>query len=385
MVLEREGSPEVVEHAVKCPECGSETPAGLSQCRRCGHRLPSARGAVSPLFPETQDSSADFEPDTTRAPASSDLDVSLHSGLPERSLDRAEEALDGESLVGNVPLNRSPRASSAPADNPEVWREEISERVEKFRRHRAHLRDLDANGSLELDFQPAAGRENAGRDSNFVVDFPAASDDPETAEEPEVQDAGAASLGILGSATGRAESRDQEWPLSRLAPPMDRSFGVVLGDQPWGAETAAALEPVFRPAPLGRRCLAGLIDALVLLLGTGVFTLIFWAVGGHISRNPVTLAVMGFIGVLFVLVYFASFIALTSSTPGLLAMNLEVQTLDGQSPTPGDAALRAFGYLVSAGALMLGFIWAWVDSDGLTWHDRMSGTFVSEREPAAEA
>lgn len=158
----------------------------------------------------------------------------------------------------------------------------------------------------------------------------------------------------------------------------------MLGDQPWGAQTDAVVEPAFRPAPLDRRCLAGLIDALLLLLGTGIFALIFFAVGGRLSRNSVTLAVMGFIGVLFVLVYFASFIALTYSTPGLLAMNLEVRTLDGQSPTPGDAALRAFGYLVSAGALMLGFIWAWVDSDSLTWHDRMSGTFVSEREPAGE-
>lgn len=306
--------------------------------------------------------------------------MSLHSGLAERSRNPADEALDQESLVDNVPLNRSPRANAAPADEPGVWRDELSERVEKFRQRRARLRDLDANGSLELDFEPAASPKSAGREPEFVADFPAAAAEPEASEVADSQEDDAPSLGILGSA-GRAETREPEPPLRRPAAPLDRSFGVILGDQPWGAESAPAVEPTLRPAPLGRRFFAGLIDGLLLILGIGIFALIFSAVGGHLSRGPVTLGVMGFIAVLFILVYFGAFVALTYATPGLLAMNLEVRTLDGEYPTPGDAGLRAFGYLVSAGALMLGFIWAAVDSDSLTWHDRMSGTFVSEREP----
>jgi hypothetical protein len=35
-------------------------------------------------------------------------------------------------------------------------------------------------------------------------------------------------------------------------------------------------------------------------------------------------------------------------------------------------------------ALMVGFIWAYVDSEGLTWHDRMSGTIITEAHSAAE-
>jgi hypothetical protein len=31
---------------------------------------------------------------------------------------------------------------------------------------------------------------------------------------------------------------------------------------------------------------------------------------------------------------------------------------------------------------MLGFIWACVDSDGLTWHDRMSGTVITQESNA---
>ena len=33
---------------------------------------------------------------------------------------------------------------------------------------------------------------------------------------------------------------------------------------------------------------------------------------------------------------------------------------------------------------MLGFIWAWVDTDSLTWHDRMSGTVITVAHPASD-
>ena len=61
-------------------------------------------------------------------------------------------------------------------------------------------------------------------------------------------------------------------------------------------------------------------------------------------------------------------------------MGIEVRNLEGRFPTPREAFWRAFGYLVSSAALMLGFVWALVDSEGLTWHDRISGTFLAAAE-----
>jgi uncharacterized RDD family membrane protein YckC len=95
------------------------------------------------------------------------------------------------------------------------------------------------------------------------------------------------------------------------------------------------------------------------------------------SPLPLNLAVLAFIIVFFILVYFGSFTALTATTPGLLWMRLEVRNWSGTHPTGREAFWRAFGYLVSIAALMLGFLWAAVDSEGMTWHDRMSGTFVT--------
>jgi uncharacterized RDD family membrane protein YckC len=82
--------------------------------------------------------------------------------------------------------------------------------------------------------------------------------------------------------------------------------------------------------------------------------------------------------------YFGLSIALTATTPGLLWMGLEVRNLEGDLPTARQAAWRAFGYVVSSAALMLGFVWALVDSEGLTWHDRMSDTYVAVADGSPE-
>ena len=47
---------------------------------------------------------------------------------------------------------------------------------------------------------------------------------------------------------------------------------------------------------------------------------------------------------------------------------------------------RSFGYLVSAGTLLFGFLAALWDEDHLTWHDRISQTYLTsadEPPPAA--
>ena len=274
-----------------------------------------------------------------------------------------------------------------------MWREELSERVETFRRRRARLHDSDPNRSLDFEFGPDSGggaRESLNVDDllKTVAEHDVAGEiASENDAEPDDRLDAAEPAGpvLLGSTAGETARRDRI--LGRSEPPAgsSRSLDLILGDEPWSTQPAPEPDGVFHPAPLGRRFLAALIDALVLLLGGGIFALVFWAVGGRVDRSPVTLAVTAFIAVLLILVYFGSFTALTFSTPGLLSMGLEVRTLDGAPPTPTDAALRAFGVVVSASALMLGFIWAWVDSDGLTWHDRMSGTFITERGPGGGA
>ncbi|MBI3666056.1 MAG: RDD family protein [Acidobacteria bacterium] len=80
--------------------------------------------------------------------------------------------------------------------------------------------------------------------------------------------------------------------------------------------------------------------------------------------------------------YFFSYIFYGSETPGLQWMGFHVLDYDGNPPRAGRRLVRALGALLSAAALGLGYLWAMADEEALTWHDRMSKTFVT-RDPRA--
>jgi uncharacterized RDD family membrane protein YckC len=192
--------------------------------------------------------------------------------------------------------------------------------------------------------------------------------------DAETLEKGDEGLEILDSALAQADEFGIE-----PASPADNRLEIVVGPSEIDASAAASqLELQALPvAPLGRRFLAGLVDGLVLLLGAGLFALIFWRAGGHLTPVPLNLAIVALIAVTFVWAYFGLFTALTFSTPGLIWMGIEVRNMEGWPPAHRESLLRAFGYLMSISALMIGFLWALVDGEGLTWHDRISGTFLT--------
>jgi uncharacterized RDD family membrane protein YckC len=255
--------------------------------------------------------------------------------------------------------------------------------LEDFRRKRARLRGpFDPSTSLDLEFGEAT--EEAPPLAAEPVVETAAREDLDTAlsgsekEVPVVDSAPLEKAGeglrVLSSAAVEAgeiplESEPETEPIIlESAPPG--SSGPVLEASPLGLEAA----------PLGRRFVAGVADAAVLMVAGALFALIFLAAGGRLSWNAVNVTVLGLLGAFFFLGYFGLFTAITASTPGLLWMHLEVRSSDGSPPMPREAFLRAFGYLVSVASLLLGFVWALVDGEKLTWHDRISGTIITPVE-----
>ena len=280
-----------------------------------------------------------------------------------------------------------------PAPEPvRPWREELSERVENFRRRRARLTGgFDPSLSLEFDFPGASGgkseaplesgeAEPEARESelDFELDHSSALGEPSSRVDSLTLDDAAEEPGILQQT--ESEIADA---LPLPAPPLP--VEIVLDPPSTQDGEAREAVPMTLPlAPMGRRFLGGLVDALVLLVSAGLFALIYWWAGGRLTPNPLNLAVVGFIGVLMSLAYFGVFTVLTSTTPGLLWVGIEVRNLQGNPPTPRQACWRAFGYLVSTSALLLGFVWALVDSEGLTWHDRMSDTFLASADSGVQ-
>ena len=160
---------------------------------------------------------------------------------------------------------------------------------------------------------------------------------------------------------------------------------IMVGSPVESTYTNEAAHESMVLAPVGARLVAGIVDALVLVVGAALFGVIFWLSGGHLSPHPLNFAVAGGMIMILILSYFGLFTALTSTTPGLSWMGFKIRNLQGLRPNPRESGWRAFGMVVSSSALMLGFIWAWVDGEGLTWHDRMSGTFITLAAAAPEA
>lgn len=264
------------------------------------------------------------------------------------------------------------------------WRDELSQRVANFRRRRAKLRGgFDPNSTREFDFEdiqtqgtdkaPAGGLDQnsqAGGELDFVFGRRTSPEQGRATLDSVPLRRSPRSETERGGSRGSASMEASEWP-----PP----FEIIVESSPPSEAAGESGASDLTVAPLGRRFLAGVVDSLMLLLAAGLFAAVFWWAGGRIHLRPINLLILAFIAGFFILSYFGLFSGLSFSTPGQFSMGIAVRSLDGASPTVQQCLRRAFGYLVSSAALMLGFIWALLDSDGLTWHDRMSGTFLSRR------
>lgn len=80
---------------------------------------------------------------------------------------------------------------------------------------------------------------------------------------------------------------------------------------------------------------------------------------------------------LLAMMYFIILNAFGGQTIGKLILGLRVvSSSDGGTISIGVAFLRWAGAVVSALPLAMGFIWAIIDREHCTWHDRLSGTRV---------
>lgn len=72
--------------------------------------------------------------------------------------------------------------------------------------------------------------------------------------------------------------------------------------------------------------------------------------------------------------FFVGFWTHGGQTLGMRAWHIRVCHQAGGPVHPARALLRFFGALLSWASLGLGYLWMVVDSQGLSWHDRISGT-----------
>jgi uncharacterized RDD family membrane protein YckC len=162
-------------------------------------------------------------------------------------------------------------------------------------------------------------------------------------------------------------------------------------------EPDLAAAPLPQVASIGRRVFAAAINAAIVLAGTLAFASVFVAttrqaipwesfpslrtlvleLAGRAIPQPglqpsllvgTFAAAAGFL----YLLYQALFFSFSGATPGMRCARIALCTFDDENPTRRAMRRRMLAVLLSVCPLGLGFIWATLDEDRLTWHDRVS-------------
>lgn len=248
---------------------------------------------------------------------------------------------EGQFLASSTP-EVSPTQTTA--EEPE-WRQEVARRLDAYRaRRRRYDDDEEDNPQTELPFLAAAEKQEV----------------PE--EEPEKP------------VSWRIRPRRVEQVEISLAQP-ELDFAT---SHDYRAHPQTALITV---AALEERRWAGVIDILFLCLTYAGFLGLFHSLGGTLALAKIDAAVYVATFFLLYVQYFTLFTTFAGATPGMQLRNLYIVRLDGTLPDTRQLLWRSFGYVLSAGTVMLGFLWSLWDEDRFTWHDRMSQTFLTSGTP----
>lgn len=136
----------------------------------------------------------------------------------------------------------------------------------------------------------------------------------------------------------------------------------------------------FRAVRVSQRVLAGIVDAVV----TGIGAAVFVAVASRLIpqpsvTKPLMLASVAMVALLWS-AYQYLFVVYGGRTPGMMAARIHLRTFQGNAPNLRQRRNRVLGFYLSALSLGMGLMWVFVDVDTLCWHDRLSHTYLSNRE-----
>jgi uncharacterized RDD family membrane protein YckC len=126
-------------------------------------------------------------------------------------------------------------------------------------------------------------------------------------------------------------------------------------------------------ASLLRRFGAILYDSLLVLALMILASLAFIGLSGGesvASGDAFYRSVLFAIAYLFYVGYWSHL----GRTLGMQSWRMQLETANGEKPDFARANLRFFAAILSMIPAGLGFWWQLWDKDGLTWHDRLSGT-----------
>jgi uncharacterized RDD family membrane protein YckC len=260
------------------------------------------------------------------------------------------------STQGNLALRSS---------GEEEWRGELNQRLQAYRARRRKAFPNEAQTEL-----PFESRQPVGTVAVQTEEPQPAALDP--------NDDFAFTIAI-GRPPQQAEPDDARLLIDVSLPPLSEEQEEAP-EAP--EESPSDLYPV---ATLRERRRAALIDAACLTFAYGGFLALFGSLGGEFTLSKLSAAVCFSTFAFVYIQYFGLFTIFGGTTPGMMVRGLQVASFTGDSPTAQQLFLRTAGYMISAGTFFLGFFWALWDEDAMTWHDRLSRTYLAVPETFADA
>jgi uncharacterized RDD family membrane protein YckC len=268
---------------------------------------------------------------------------------------------------------KSPRVNAAlDAATREEWRGELNQRLQAYRARRR--KSVGTEGQTQLPFEaqsPAASRV-------LCATAPVAA---ATTERTAIREEFAFTLAI-GPPPRKPEEVETHLLIDVSMPPPATEDEAPPN---FVSESVDATDfPLILSASIEERRSAALIDIGCLAFAYGAFLMLFGSLGGHFTFSKLSATVYFFTFAFVYVQYFGLFTVFGGTTPGMMVRGLQVASFSADSPAPRQYLLRAAGYMLSAGTLFLGFFWALWDEDGLTWHDRISNTYLAIPEMAPD-
>ena len=153
---------------------------------------------------------------------------------------------------------------------------------------------------------------------------------------------------------------------------LEHSAAVERVDAP-SVQPQYALQPLT--APVSLRLMAVAVDGCAVVSAFIAFAGVVLKLGDpQLEAMPLPAACVAAavaIGILAVL-YQVLFFTLSDATPGMRYARIGLCTFGDANPSRKAMRKRILATIVAACPLGLGLLWAWMDEDGLGWHDRIS-------------
>ena len=309
------------------------------------------------------------------------------SVLPRHVAELADANADRRENGEGICISPEFPAVSAPEpDQPYAWQSELANRVEAYRLRRRKVSPNAAQTRLPFS-EPVVAKRAAAVAASQATTAPVAQlpvpaipePQPISCEPSESSNDDFAFTIAIGRIASKPHIMD-----GRMMIDVSNSSDVDASEEQASELTERTHAGLYPVASLADRQLAGIIDAACLLFAFGGFVALFGSLGGQLTLSKMNAAV--YLAALCVVYfqYFALFTVFGATTPGMMFRGLQVMSFSGDIPTPRQMLLRSAGYMLSAGTCFIGFLWALWDEDQLTWHDRLSKTYLSSAQTYAE-